>query len=285
MTKFLLFSSAILFAIFLEADAQYYKIKWTFNNGIIGAERYTIPGYKPFDMDGDGISEIITYSKDTNYRAEIYGGVDYKLKYRIKIQYIVNGSAYKPHLDALVVYGFYDIDGDNVKELVCRGNFPDSTGMSTLGYLFVNVGTDQVEFAVEGTSVDMYPPGFADIDNDGFIEMITVRQIIGHSASLAKNPQSLFKVTYPLSKMYPNPMSGFAKIEYYVPTAAFVKIAISDVSGRLVRTLVSAGKKAGDYGEIWDGKTNDNTKCGAGEYFYTIQIGDFVTNKKIILLQ
>lgn len=287
MSKRLSIAASILVLIATYANAQYYQFKWKFPDNILGKicnSFYTVPNYKPFDMDNDGVSEIVTYDPgDTNFAGAIYDGATYKLKYHIRRHYTYNGKIYSLRVsDPECVLGFYDINGDHVKELIWAGD-ADSTHLP--GYLFINPFTDQVDFFVVDKVEPGYPPGFSDIDNDGYIEMITRYGILGHSATPVIQPQTLSKKAELVSKIYPNPIVNSARIEYYVPSAAHVKIGIFDISGKLIRTLVNTNKNAGEFTEIWDGKSDNNKGLAPGQYYYNIQIGDFVTNKKVILLQ
>lgn len=277
-------AASMVILIALNANAQYYKIKWTAPNNVeIYNSFYTVKNYNPFDMNNDGISEIITMERiDSNYSCTIYDGATYNLKYHIRSKYTFNGRIYRPFInDNKQVYGFYDIDGDNEKELICAG-----IDSSSRGNLFINTVTDQVEaYFSGGIRTPDYPPGFSDIDNDGFIEMITLNAVIGHSTTSVAQSSFLSKKSDPLITLYPNPALNSAKIEYYVPSAAYVKIDIFDSSGKLIRTLVNTNKKAGDFMAIWDGKSDDNNKMASGQYYYNVQIGSFSTKKKVILLQ
>lgn len=284
MFKRICIAAIMMALITLHANAQYYKIKWKPVSGMIHNSFYTVPNYKPFDMDNDGISEIVTWeqSGDTVYCGSIYDGATYALKYQIKLKYTFNGKICMPNISIpRLVCGFYNIDGDNVKELICAGK-DDSLRN---GYLFINVFTDQVEFFINDMAMPDYPPGFSDIDNDGYIEMITLNAVIGHSTTPVAQSPFLSKRSDPMVKLYPNPITSSAKIEYYVPFAAHIKIGIFDISGKLIRTLVNANKNAGDFMEIWDGKSDDNKNLASGQYYYNVQIGNFRTKKKVILLQ
>jgi hypothetical protein len=224
-------------------------------------------------------------TNDTVYKGAIYDGATYKLKYHIRRYYTSNGKNYEVFLSNYpgFVCGFYDVDGDNIKELVCAGSTYD--GNINQGYLFINIVTDQVEFFINDILDVNSPPGFSDIDNDGFIEMITRRAVIGRSATPVVQSPILSKRALLVSKIYPNPIVNSAKIEYYVPSAAHVKIGIFDISGKLIRTLVNANKNAVEFVEIWDGKSDSNNYLAPGQYYYKIQIGDFSTKKKVVLLQ
>lgn len=74
---------------------------------------------------------------------------------------------------------------------------------------------------------------------------------------------------------YPNPFTE--QISIYVKDKMPVKIIITDVSGRTVRSFPSSANTV-----VWDGKNNFGQKCTEGVYFCTIQSGTKTFTKKII---
>jgi flagellar hook assembly protein FlgD len=64
-----------------------------------------------------------------------------------------------------------------------------------------------------------------------------------------------------------------------------VEIAIFDVNGRKIRTLVSGIKMQGAYKAVWTGKNDRGTSVASGVYFYRLIAGDFTQIKKMILLR
>ena len=83
-----------------------------------------------------------------------------------------------------------------------------------------------------------------------------------------------------LFQNYPNPFNPSTKIYYHIAQTGFVKLAVYDILGNEVETLVNEEKPIGSY------KVNfDATGLSSGIYFYKLQAGDFVQTKKMILLK
>ena len=85
---------------------------------------------------------------------------------------------------------------------------------------------------------------------------------------------------------YPNPFNPTTTIEYYLASDAKVTLAIYDVSGRRVRTLISsvlAG--AGVHKVDWNGKDDSGRKLASGVYFASFRAEGQVTARKLILLR
>ncbi len=90
----------------------------------------------------------------------------------------------------------------------------------------------------------------------------------------------LTPVSYKLSQNYPNPFNPTTTIEYVVPRAGVVKIAIFNTLGQRVKTLVDGYKTVGNY-KI----TVDGANLASGIYFYSIQAGDYKQTRKMILMK
>ncbi len=62
-------------------------------------------------------------------------------------------------------------------------------------------------------------------------------------------------------------------------------LTIHDISGRLVRTLVSRVWSPGEYAVSWDGTSNGGRKLPGGVYFLRLKVGDSEANRKMLMLE
>ena len=83
-----------------------------------------------------------------------------------------------------------------------------------------------------------------------------------------------------LSQNYPNPFNPTTNIKFDIQKTSPTKLIVYDALGREVATLVDELLKAGSYQVDWDG-----SKYTSGVYFYTLQTGDFIETKKMLLLK
>lgn len=88
-------------------------------------------------------------------------------------------------------------------------------------------------------------------------------------------PQRFF-----LYQNYPNPFNSQTAIRYQLAAASQVELAIYDLLGKKVATLVNAKQAAGYYR-----RQVDASDLASGIYFYQIKAGDFVQARKMILLR
>lgn len=99
------------------------------------------------------------------------------------------------------------------------------------------------------------------------------------------NPTSVAKTdllptNYNLEQNYPNPFNPTTVINFSIPKAGDVKLAIYDALGREVEMLLDKKLDAGNYDADWNA-----TNYAAGIYFYSITVNDFVSTKKMVLLK
>ena len=88
-----------------------------------------------------------------------------------------------------------------------------------------------------------------------------------------------------LSQNYPNPFNPVTQINYGLPEASSVHLAIYDILGREVTTLVNWEQDAGYKSMTWNGTDALGRNVSAGMYFYLLQAGDFRKVNKMILLK
>jgi hypothetical protein len=83
----------------------------------------------------------------------------------------------------------------------------------------------------------------------------------------------------------PNPCHERTEIAFAVPRSTDVRIAVYDVTGRLVRSLVDGIVDVGIHKVYWDGRDGGNRRAGSGIYYVKMQTGDFEKARKIVLIQ
>ncbi len=82
-------------------------------------------------------------------------------------------------------------------------------------------------------------------------------------------------------EVLPNPFNKLTR--FTIPSnIGQIKLTIFDVTGKLVRTLISTNQKSTP-NLIWDGRKGDGNKVNAGIYFYTATSGNNTYQGKIIL--
>lgn len=92
-------------------------------------------------------------------------------------------------------------------------------------------------------------------------------------------------LVHSLNQNYPNPFNPVTSIRYAVPRSGQVTLAVYDLHGRKVRTLVSGEQKAGRHVVVWDGTDDRGRHVASGMYFYRLIAERFTQSRKVVLLR
>jgi hypothetical protein len=82
----------------------------------------------------------------------------------------------------------------------------------------------------------------------------------------------------------PNPSIGATKIAFDLPRAGHATLAIYDLAGRRVRSLMDGARAAGRYSETWDGR-GERGSAVAGVYFVRLEIGGETRTERIVRIR
>lgn len=85
---------------------------------------------------------------------------------------------------------------------------------------------------------------------------------------------------FTLQQNYPNPFNPSTKISYSIPSSEYVTLKIYDILGSEIALLVNKEQTAGFYNVEFNA-----TNFPSGIYIYTLQFGNRMTSKKMILLK
>jgi len=88
-----------------------------------------------------------------------------------------------------------------------------------------------------------------------------------------------------LDQNYPNPFNPETQIAYRVAAAAEVELAVYNVAGRLVTTLVSERQTPGVYRADWNGLNASGHPVASGVYFCRLRVGKESFSKKMVLMK
>ncbi|NOY60175.1 MAG: T9SS type A sorting domain-containing protein [Calditrichaeota bacterium] len=90
---------------------------------------------------------------------------------------------------------------------------------------------------------------------------------------------------FALLQNYPNPFNPETIIEYHVPHRSHVSVAVYNLLGQKVITLVQGEAAAGIHKVVWHGRDRFGRNVGSGLYFYKFESESFCTIKKMILVR
>lgn len=116
----------------------------------------------------------------------------------------------------------------------------------------------------------------------------TVRVYVPHDRSdnaMHEVASKVLPAKASLDYAYPNPFNPAIRLGYSVPQDGGVQLAVYDVSGRLVRRLVSSRKSAGVYETFWNAIDDKGVAVPSGVYFVRFQTADTRITRKIVLMK
>ncbi len=126
----------------------------------------------------------------------------------------------------------------------------------------------------EYSFVDKTPPGgkvqyrLQQIDNDGSFKYYGPVEVLLNIAQFS------------LKQNYPNPFNPVTTISYSLPEKTQVNLAVYDVLGRKVASLVNKEQESGVYDVEFDGRN-----LNSGIYFYELHAGQYSEVKKLLLVK
>ena len=88
-----------------------------------------------------------------------------------------------------------------------------------------------------------------------------------------------------LHQNHPNPFNPSTAISYELETAAHVQLAIYDVHGVLVRTLVDGPRFPGGETVSWNGTDDGGNAVATGVYFYRLEVAGQAETRRMVLLK
>jgi hypothetical protein len=167
-----------------------------------------------------------------------------------------------------------------------------------------NVQDGELQFAGSGSLPDGQEGLFATIHfvvNEDFEEeetTVTLQRMRWNEESILTDAASailtnllstgdgkLLPDNFALHQNYPNPFNPTTQIRYDLPEDALVSITIYDIMGRVVSNLVSSQQNAGYKSIQWNATNDAGKPVSAGVYLYTIEAGEFVRTRKMVLLK
>lgn len=183
----------------------------------------------------------------------------------------------------------------------CSALLPDGTVIPTMGPTVVPMGTIQTLVRTRIQAVPAAAPmgsylysGFAVAEGDTSQDSFDfVKMGGGESAAAgwdlanliwddieASNEAVASEKNHVAISVTPNPFNPVTAISFQQLAFGYVNLAVYDMSGRKVATLVDGCRDEGRHEVTFDG-----TGLAAGVYFYRMETGEFIATGKMVLLK
>ena len=106
------------------------------------------------------------------------------------------------------------------------------------------------------------------------------RELPGSIYTGMTNSINLFPKEFSISQNYPNPFNPSTTVRYVLAKPGKVTVAVYDMLGRKIETLVNKEQSPGEYSIQWNAHN-----LSSGLYFYKIQAGEFEQTIKMMLVR
>ncbi|HEY9165220.1 MAG TPA: T9SS type A sorting domain-containing protein [Candidatus Kryptonia bacterium] len=138
----------------------------------------------------------------------------------------------------------------------------------TAEVVIATVGAEGINY-ISSVSILLYYAKWAQYAFTSSAVSPSITAVAGHPVAPA---------TYRLDQNYPNPFNPATVIGYDVPLRSHIVLAIYDVLGRKIETLVDGEQNAGHHVASFDG-----SNYASGMYFYRLSTPGFTITKKMLL--
>ena len=143
--------------------------------------------------------------------------------------------------------------------------------------------TDGIIFPADSHEIKVYWYGRDTVTiNEGFVSTYTndpvnpiknlVYLVLNTILSNINGQYNHIPNNYTLHQNYPNPFNPTTTIKYDLKENSFVNIAIYNILGEKVRTLINQSESAGFNSVIWDGLNDAGEQVSTGVYIYKLEV-------------
>lgn len=141
-------------------------------------------------------------------------------------------------------------------------------------------GVSNIDCAV-GPNGIFVPGGYI----SGAVNAFEVYTLKPHQTGVEGNPAQKPLAPKLALGVKPNPFKDHATISFQVPATGQAELAVYNMAGQRVRTLLSGRLLAGEHGFVWDGRDGSGKKVSSGTYLVNLKSGDQKVSKRLVLVK
>ena len=241
------------------------------------------------DMDSDGDNDIVGLTQIFDIIGiTIYENVgDNNFYEHEQVIYEINTPYFK----------ISDLNNDNLPDIVCSGTY----GV----YILYNEGDLQLsepQYFPTNTSGLSRPPFCADIDGNGYNDIITIRALFytgiltilfnDGNGNFVEEPQVGINEECIMNNEkcrltnYPNPFNPTTNICFQLSETDKINLSIYNIKGALIKKLINDKIfSKGIHSIQWDGKNNKGEEVNSNVYIYRLRVGNKSISKKMLLVR
>ena len=152
--------------------------------------------------------------------------------------------------------------------------------------LHPGAGPDDIKMAMMGSAYKIgASPGKDEVFGKGHLNALGALSIHEKEQIASDEVQTFTLVreeipaSFELTQNYPNPFNPLTTINFHLPEQSKVLVAVYDVQGQQVATLVDRELDAGCYDTYWNGRDENGNTVESGVYMYKIIANNYVDSK------
>ncbi|MFH1701311.1 MAG: FlgD immunoglobulin-like domain containing protein [Candidatus Zixiibacteriota bacterium] len=152
----------------------------------------------------------------------------------------------------------------------------------------LDVPGNAVDFTIDSSKIGASGDWtFVDLGGGGIAAAFSgaINVMVEQSASQAAGDNPAIAYTYGLEQNYPNPFNPVTGIDYSLARKSQVDIAVFNILGQRVNTLVSGEIEAGNHFIEWHGDDDSGHEVASGIYFYKMVTDEYVETRKMVLMR
>jgi len=167
--------------------------------------------------------------------------------------------------------------------------FTDGTGINTLGVknsgatfnsMFVGFDAGALQFR---SDTSLHNAGYTTVTDPKYQWIVDIGSLSNsffNSVTSVTPNSEVVPGAYTLGQNYPNPFNPNTTIEFSIPNKENVQIAVYNILGQKVTTVINETLESGSHTVQWNAQP-----YASGLYFYEMRSGTFAAVKKMILMK
>ena len=152
------------------------------------------------------------------------------------------------------------------------------------GYGTTNEPHEYTYLDTDVTEGKLYTYQISDIEEDTGLETFHPEIAVIAGKGMVNNQDT--PSAFALHEVYPNPFNPTTNISFDLPESANLRLAIYDVSGKLIKSFADGEMWAGgSYSVIWNGDDDNGNVVSSGTYFCKMVTEQYSETKAMVLLK
>ncbi|MCF7911195.1 MAG: T9SS type A sorting domain-containing protein [Candidatus Cloacimonetes bacterium] len=147
-------------------------------------------------------------------------------------------------------------------------------------YSTIGIEGPHQEDGVLYSHADLYPASATPLQNG-----LAIKYTTEAPDDFTGEDENLLPEMPVLMANYPNPFNPETTFSFSLPQAANIELAVYNIKGAKVKTIVSGYLEAGNHDKVWNGRDESNNQVSSGVYFYKLKTERHTTTKKCVLMK